>query len=156
MCLIRKIIKWLYATTMYIIYDHILYLTQGFADKDVFVCENRYSNRHRCFKKIKVRQINFYAMVIYRLILWLKQKANICAMKAWTCSMFFKTMIAKMCTQSSIGLLSHWLIFVWHEKDAFNNMSSSFVDVLKFSSDYHSKSVKTCFRIVLQCCCYAC
>jgi protein polybromo-1 len=27
---------------------------QGFADKDVYVCESRYSGRHKAFKKIKL------------------------------------------------------------------------------------------------------
>ncbi|KAK3103095.1 hypothetical protein FSP39_016403 [Pinctada imbricata] len=37
--------------------DYFKYKPEGFADKDLYVCENRYSNRHRCFKKIKSWQI---------------------------------------------------------------------------------------------------
>ena len=29
-------------------------MLQGFADKDVYVCESRYSGRHKAFKKIKM------------------------------------------------------------------------------------------------------
>ena len=35
-----------------VLWFEYLYL-QGFEDKDVFVCESRYSNRHKSFKKIK-------------------------------------------------------------------------------------------------------
>ncbi|ELU08320.1 hypothetical protein CAPTEDRAFT_221993 [Capitella teleta] len=34
--------------------EYYKYKPEGFADKDVFVCESRYSGRHKSFKKIKV------------------------------------------------------------------------------------------------------
>nr|XP_022295791.1 protein polybromo-1-like isoform X9 [Crassostrea virginica] len=37
--------------------DYFKSKPEGFEDKDVFVCESRYSNRHKSFKKIKVWQI---------------------------------------------------------------------------------------------------
>ncbi|XP_062616162.1 protein polybromo-1-like [Saccostrea cucullata] len=43
----------------YVMYvkDYFKSKPEGFEDKDVFVCESRYSNRHKSFKKIKVWQI---------------------------------------------------------------------------------------------------
>uniref|UniRef100_A0A0L8HHU7 BAH domain-containing protein n=1 Tax=Octopus bimaculoides TaxID=37653 RepID=A0A0L8HHU7_OCTBM len=35
--------------------DYFKMKPQGFADKDVYVCESRYNARHKAFKKIKVR-----------------------------------------------------------------------------------------------------
>lgn len=34
--------------------DYFRSKPEGFADKDIFVCESRYSTRHKMFKKIKV------------------------------------------------------------------------------------------------------
>nr|XP_034305706.1 protein polybromo-1 isoform X10 [Crassostrea gigas] len=43
----------------YVMYvkDYFKSKPEGFEDKDVYVCESRYSNRHKSFKKIKVWQI---------------------------------------------------------------------------------------------------
>lgn len=38
--------------------DYFRAKPEGFDDKDVYVCESRYSSRARCFKKIKV--ISFF------------------------------------------------------------------------------------------------
>lgn len=35
--------------------DYFRFKPEGFADKDVYVCESRYSTKARAFKKIKVR-----------------------------------------------------------------------------------------------------
>lgn len=49
---------------------YILYLYfQGFSDKDVYVCESRYSSRLRGFKKIKVEvKLKAFKQFHYRLI----------------------------------------------------------------------------------------
>ncbi|KAL5013533.1 hypothetical protein ScPMuIL_007803 [Solemya velum] len=36
--------------------DYFKYRPENFPDKDVFVCESRYNQKHKCFKKIKIWQ----------------------------------------------------------------------------------------------------
>ena len=40
--------------------DYFRSKPEGFADKDVYVCESRYSTKARAFKKIKVKSLYSY------------------------------------------------------------------------------------------------